>query len=50
MDVQAQAFILTIQLQIQRSVGHLVCLKMLYKVCLKRFGKEKKSMNGPGQL
>ena len=32
-----------------RSVGPTACLKLLHKVCLKRWRKEKKSMTGPGQ-
>ena len=29
--------------------GPIASLKLLYKVCLKRWRKEKKSMTGPGQ-
>ena len=32
-----------------KTPGPTACLKLLHKVCLKRWRKEKKSMTGPGQ-
>ena len=36
-------------LKVCRTHGPTACLKLLQKVCLKRWRKEKKSMTGPGQ-
>ena len=33
---------------LQHKCGPTACLKLLQKVCLKRWRKEKKSMTGPG--